>query len=62
MIAGLIAAVLAHQGGWDEILLVLGPILVIGGLLVVARKRVGQEPATRSMSAPSDTSLPTKSS
>jgi UDP-N-acetylglucosamine enolpyruvyl transferase len=24
--------VLAHQGGWDEILLVLGPILVIAGV------------------------------
>ena len=31
---------LAHQGGWDEVLLVLGPILVIAGLLVVAKKRV----------------------
>ncbi len=31
---------LAHQGGWDEILLVLGPILVIGGLLYLAKKRV----------------------
>ncbi len=34
------AAVLAHQGGWDEILLVLGPIAVIVGLLMLARKRV----------------------
>jgi uncharacterized membrane protein len=34
------AAVLAHQGGWDEILLVLGPIAVIAGLLMLARKRV----------------------
>jgi hypothetical protein len=31
---------IAHQGGWDEILLVLGPIAVIVGLLVLARKRV----------------------
>ena len=31
---------LAHQGGWDEVLLVLGPILVIAGLLVLAKKRV----------------------
>ena len=28
-------AMIAHQGGWDEILLVLGPIAVIVGLLVV---------------------------
>ena len=39
------ALVLAHQGGWDEILLVLGPIAVVGGLLWLARKRV--ERATR---------------
>lgn len=32
---------IAHQGGWDEILLVLGPIAVIVGLLMLARKRVG---------------------
>jgi hypothetical protein len=32
---------IAHQGGWDEILLVLGPIAVIIGLLMLARKRVG---------------------
>jgi hypothetical protein len=33
-------AMIAHQGGWDEILLVLGPIAVIVGLLMLARKRV----------------------
>ena len=33
-------AMIAHQGGWDEILLVLGPIAVIVGLLMMARKRV----------------------
>jgi hypothetical protein len=32
--------ILAHQGGWDEILLVAGPILVIAGLLVLAKKRI----------------------
>ena len=32
--------VLAHQGGWDEILLVALPLLVIAGLLVLANKRV----------------------
>lgn len=34
------ATVLAHQGGWDEILLVLGPIAIVGGLLWLARRRV----------------------
>ena len=33
-------AMIAHQGGWDEILLVLGPIAVIVGLLMLARRRV----------------------
>jgi hypothetical protein len=31
---------LAHQGGWDELLLVAGPVLVIIGLLAVAKRRV----------------------
>ena len=31
--------VLAHQGGWDEMLMVLGPILVIVLLLRLAKKR-----------------------
>jgi hypothetical protein len=36
--------VLAHQGGWDEILLVAGPIVLITGLLLVVRRRVGKLP------------------
>ena len=56
------AGLLAHQGGWDEILLVLGPIAIIAGLLTPARKRVGADQSQRSMSAPTDTNLPTKSS
>jgi predicted MFS family arabinose efflux permease len=35
-----IAAVLAHEGGWDEILLVGAPILVIIALLAVVKRRV----------------------
>ncbi|MSO59204.1 MAG: hypothetical protein EXQ63_02640 [Ilumatobacteraceae bacterium] len=30
---------LAHQGGWDEMLYVLGPILIIVGLLRIANTR-----------------------
>jgi len=30
---------LAHQGGWDEMLYVLAPILVIVGLLRIANSR-----------------------
>jgi len=38
-----VTAVLAHQGGWDEILLVLGPIAVIIGLLKLAKNRVDRD-------------------
>jgi hypothetical protein len=33
------ALLLAHQGGWDEILMVLVPIAIFGGLLVMANRR-----------------------
>lgn len=32
-----------HAGGWDEILLVAGPLAIIAALIVVARKRVPPE-------------------
>ena len=34
------ATVLAHEGGWDEILLVLAPLVLFAVLLLVARRRV----------------------
>ena len=34
-----LCALFAHQGGWDEVLLITGPILVIAGLLILAKKR-----------------------
>lgn len=43
---------LAHQGGWDEILLVAGPILVVAFLLAVATRR------TRHLTPPSDEASP----
>lgn len=36
----MIAALLAHEGGWDEALLVVGPLLIIGVLLWLANRRV----------------------
>ncbi len=33
-------AVFAHPGGWDEILLIVGPMAAIAALLVVAKRRV----------------------
>ena len=40
-------ALLAHQGGWDEILLVAGPIVVIVGLLVIVKKLLDRSVALR---------------
>ena len=37
------STMLAHQGGWDEILLVLGPIAIIIGLLKLAKTRVERD-------------------
>lgn len=33
-------AIIAHQGGWDEILLIVGPIVVIALALRFAKRRV----------------------
>jgi len=33
-------ALLAHEGGWDEALLIGAPILIIIGLLWLAKRRV----------------------
>lgn len=46
------SALLAHQGGWDEILLVLAPILLIAGLLKLAKMRVERSLQTQSDAAP----------
>ena len=42
-----IIALLAHQGGWDEILLVAGPIGVIVGLLAIVKKRLDRSSELR---------------
>lgn len=34
--------VFAHQGGWDEILFVLAPLILFAVLLMIARRRVDQ--------------------
>lgn len=58
----LVAHIVAHQGGWDELLLALGPIVAIVGVLAVAKRRVDRQASIREMSAPTDRSRPTKSS
>jgi len=39
------ALLLAHQGGWDESLFVVGPIIVFAALLFVAKRRADVEAA-----------------
>jgi hypothetical protein len=46
--------VYAHQGGWDEILLVLVPVVVIFSLLRLAKHRAMQARAAREASAAAD--------
>ena len=41
------APLLAHQGGWDEVLLVGVPILLIIGLLAIAKRRVDAQVAAQ---------------
>jgi hypothetical protein len=36
------ALLLAHQGGWDEILFVAVPIVIFAGLLAVANRRASR--------------------
>ncbi|MGF1596461.1 MAG: hypothetical protein ACFCVK_05950 [Acidimicrobiales bacterium] len=35
--------IVAHQGGWDEILLVVGPLALIAAALWVANRRVSAQ-------------------
>jgi hypothetical protein len=48
---------LAHQGGWDETLFVLAPLLVIGALLLLANRRAkarGPLPSDTSSTGPDE--------
>lgn len=57
LVAG--AFVLAHQGGWDEILLVLTPVSLFAGLLWVANRRANAQAARdRSDDEPSSDDAP----
>lgn len=50
--AGPMAVVLAHQGGWDEILMVAGPILVIVIVLRIVKRRVDAAAAAGPITGP----------
>lgn len=52
--SSIVAALLAHQGGWDEALLIGGPMAVIAGLLIVAKKRVDAATAEQAAGDPPD--------
>ena len=41
------AMLLAHQGGWDEILFALSPLIVVAGLLRLANRRANASQAAR---------------
>jgi hypothetical protein len=45
-------AILAHQGGWDEILFVAVPIAIFAGLLAVANRRATRMEEQRKGDAP----------
>lgn len=49
----LVALLLAHQGGWDEMLFVLVPIALFAGLLAVANRRATRAQLSRDQ-APRD--------
>jgi hypothetical protein len=50
--------VLAHQGGWDEMLMVLVPIAVLAGLLALARRRADRLPQGPADGEPDETPDP----
>ena len=34
------SVVIAHQGGWDELLLIVAPVVLIVAILAIAKRRV----------------------
>jgi hypothetical protein len=55
-------ALFAHQGGWDEVLLVVGPLMIIGGLLHLANRRLKKRLAELETSSDSAITEPTPDS
>lgn len=50
------SGLLAHQGGWDEILFVLAPLVLFAALLLLARRRVDRMDATEAAARNTDPS------
>lgn len=51
---GLVVPVVAHQGGWDEILLVAAPLSLFAGLLYLANRRADRLVQSRQQEPPDD--------
>lgn len=49
----MLASVLAHQGGWDEALLIAAPMVIVVALLALAKRRLDRA-AGRTGSDPLD--------
>ena len=49
-------SILAHQGGWDEILIIIGPIAAIVGIVALVRRRLNRE--AQEAAEQSETGLP----
>jgi hypothetical protein len=59
---GIPAAVVAHQGGWDEILLVVGPMILVAGLLWLAKRRLVRAERAQRAGEPTDQDPPNRTS
>jgi len=42
LVSDLFSSIYAHQGGWDEVLLVAGPLLLFLAVVVFATRRLSQ--------------------
>ena len=54
-------SILAHQGGWDEILIIIGPIAAIVGIVALVRRRLhreAQEEAEAELPSPTGSDVP----
>ncbi len=48
MLSSTFPTLVAHQGGWDEILLIAGPIATIVTLLIIVKRRLDASVTSRS--------------
>lgn len=58
MISASTSVILGHQGGWDEFALIAIPVVFIGGLLLLANRRVNQRLRDADAADPTDPTTP----